>query len=47
VIGAAAGAGAGTILVLATKGDDVELNQGLKLYVEMTGPTDFVVAAQK
>lgn len=47
VIGAAAGAGAGTILVLATKGDDVELNQGLKLYVEMTGPTDFVVLAQK
>jgi hypothetical protein len=47
VIGAAAGAGAGTALVLATKGDDVELSQGLKLYVQMTGPTSFVVATRK
>jgi hypothetical protein len=46
VIGAAAGAGAGTVLVLATKGDDVKLSQGLKLYVQMTGPTSFVVATR-
>jgi alkylhydroperoxidase family enzyme len=37
-IGAGAGAGAGTILMLATKGDDLELNPGQKLAVHMTGP---------
>jgi hypothetical protein len=47
VIGAAAGAGAGTILVLATKGEDVELSQGVKLYVEMTDPTSFVVTSRR
>jgi len=47
MIGAAAGAGAGTILVLATKGEGVELSQGVKLYVEMTGPTSFVVASRR
>ncbi len=36
-IGAGAGAGAGTILMLATKGDDLELNPGQKLAVHMTG----------
>lgn len=47
VIGATAGAGAGAILVLATKGHDVELSQGVKLYVRMTGPTSFEVATRK
>jgi hypothetical protein len=47
VIGAAAVAGAGTILVLATKGEDVELSLGVKLYVEMTGPTSFVVTSRR
>jgi len=47
VIGAAAGAGAGTILVLVTKGEGVELSQGVKLYVEMTGPTNFVVTSRR
>ena len=42
-----AGAGAGTILVFATKGEDVELSQGVKLYVEMTGPTSFVVTSRR
>ena len=37
-IGAGAGAGAGTILVLATKGEDVELNSGQQLAVHMTAP---------
>jgi hypothetical protein len=46
VIGATAGAGAGTILVLATKGHDVVLSQGVKLYVRITGPTSFVVATR-
>jgi hypothetical protein len=47
VIGAASGAGAGTIFVLATKGHDVVLSQGVKLYVRMTGPTSFEVATRK
>ena len=47
VIGAAAGAGAGTIWVLATKGEDVELDSGVKLNVQMTGPMSVVVAARK
>jgi len=47
LIGAGAGAAAGTILVLATKGEDVELIQGQKLSVQMTGPTNFVVAASR
>ena len=46
VIGAAAGVAAGTILVLATKGEDVELSQGVRLAVQMTGPTSFVVATR-
>lgn len=37
-IGAGAGAGAGTILVLATKGEDLELNPGQRLSVHLTGP---------
>lgn len=46
-IGAGAGAGAGTILMLATKGDDLELNPGQKLSVYITGPTSVQVAAQR
>ncbi len=45
-IGAGAGAGAGTILMLATKGDDLELNPGQKLAVHLTGPTSVQVAAR-
>jgi hypothetical protein len=47
VTGAAAGAVAGAILVLATKGEDVELDSGVRLNVQMTGPMSFVVAARK
>jgi hypothetical protein len=36
-IGAGAGAGAGAIIMLATKGDDLELNPGQKLALHMTG----------
>jgi hypothetical protein len=46
-IGAGAGAGAGTVLMLATKGDDVELNPGQKLYVHMTSATSIPVVAQR
>ena len=46
-IGAGAGVGAGTILMLATKGDDLELNPGQKLSVLMTGSTSVQVLAQR
>ena len=46
-IGAGAGAGAGTVLMLATKGDDLELNPGQKLSVHMTGSTSVQVLAQR
>jgi hypothetical protein len=46
-IGAGAGAGAGTILMLATKGDDLELDPGQKLSVTMTGPTSIQLQAQR
>ena len=39
--------GTGTILVLATKGGDVKLDQGRTLYIELTGPTNFVVATRE
>lgn len=42
--GAAIGAGAGTIFVLATKGDDIELNPGQRLSIHMTTPTSITVA---
>jgi len=45
-IGAGAGAGAGTILMLATKGDDLELNPGQKLAVHMTGPMSVQILDQ-
>jgi outer membrane lipoprotein SlyB len=43
-IGAGAGAGAGAIVMLATKGDDVELPAGQKLNVYMTSATSIVLA---
>lgn len=46
-IGAGAGAGAGTVLMLATKGDDVELEAGQKMNVTMTSSTSIPVLAQK
>jgi len=46
-IGAGAGAGAGTIVMLATKGDEVELAAGQKLNVYMTSPMSIVLVAQK
>jgi hypothetical protein len=46
-IGAGAGAGAGTILMLATKGDDVELEAGQRLNVQMMSPTSIQVLAQR
>jgi hypothetical protein len=45
-IGAGAGAGAGTIVVLATKGEDLALNPGQKLAVRTTGATSVQVAAR-
>ena len=45
-IGAGAGAGAGTVLMLATKGDEVELEAGQRLVVQMTSPTSIQVLAQ-
>ena len=43
VIGVGAGAGAGVILMLATKGEDLELNPGQKLALNMTGSTSVQV----
>lgn len=46
-IGAGAGASAGTVLMLATKGDDVELEAGQRLNVRMTSSTSIEVLAQR
>ena len=46
-IGTAVGAGAGTIVVLATKGDDIELGAGQRLNVQMIAPTSITLAAAK
>ncbi len=46
-IGAGAGAGAGTILMLATKGDEVELEAGQRLNVNLTSSTSIQVLAQR
>lgn len=46
-IGAGAGAGAGTVLMLATKGDEVELAAGQRLTVTMTSSTSIQVLAQR
>jgi hypothetical protein len=45
--GTAIGAGVGTVVVLATKGDDVELNPGQRLNILMTTPTSVTVLAKK
>jgi len=45
--GAVIGAGAGTILMLATKGDDVELNAGQRLNIHITSPVDLTLLAQR
>ena len=37
----------GTVLMLATKGDDVELNPGQKLSVHLTSATNMPVVARK
>jgi hypothetical protein len=46
-IGAGAGAGAGTILMLATKGEDLELNPGQKLAVHITGSMSVQIPAER
>lgn len=46
-IGAGAGAGAGTVLMLATKGDEVELEAGQKMNVQMTSSTSIPVLAAR
>lgn len=46
-IGAGAGVGTGVIIMLATKGDDLELNPGQKLFVEMMQSTNVQVLAQR
>ena len=46
-IGAGAGAGAGTILMLATKGDEVELEVGQRLSVRLISAMSVQVLAQR
>jgi hypothetical protein len=46
-IGAGAGAGAGTVLMLVTEGDDVELNPGQKLYVDISADSTIPVVARR
>lgn len=46
-IGAGAGAGAGTVLMLATKGDEVELEAGQRVNVQLTSSTSIQVLAQR
>lgn len=45
-IGAGAGAGAGTILVLATKGEDLELSAGQRLAIQLMSPASMQVTTQ-
>ena len=45
-IGAGAGAGAGVIVMLATQGDELVLEAGQQMYVNMTSPTSVQIAAQ-
>ncbi len=47
VIGAGAGTGAGTILMLATKGEDLELNPGQMLAMHMMGSMNVLIKAAK
>jgi hypothetical protein len=46
-IGSAVGAGAGTVLVLATKGDEIELDPGQKLSIQVTAPASILIIAQR
>jgi outer membrane lipoprotein SlyB len=46
-IGAGAGAGAGTVLMLATKGDEIELAVGHRLSIHLTSPASIQVLAQQ
>ena len=46
-IGSAIGAGAGTVIVLATKGDEIELDPGQKLSVQVTSPASIRMIAQR
>jgi hypothetical protein len=46
-IGAGAGAGVGTVLMLVTEGDEVELNPGQKLYVNITADATFPVVVRR
>lgn len=46
-IGAGAGAGAGTVLVLATKGDEVELEAGQRMNVHLTSSMSIQVLAHR
>jgi len=46
-VGAGAGATAGTIFVLATQGDEVELEAGQRLNIQMTSSTSVLVLAQR
>ena len=46
-IGAGAGAGAGTVLMLATKGDEVELEAGQRLNIHTTSPMSVQALAQR
>jgi hypothetical protein len=46
-IGAGAGAGAGTVLMLATKGDEVEIEAGQRLNIQLTSSTSVQVLAQR
>jgi hypothetical protein len=47
LIGTAIGAGAGTAVVLATKGDEIELNAGQALSVHTTAPMSIALATPK
>lgn len=47
VIGAGAGVGAGTVIMLATKGEDVELAAGHQMNVAMLTPTSIELLAQR
>lgn len=47
VIGAGAGAAAGAIIMLATEGDEVELEAGQQLYVQITSSTRIQILAQQ
>lgn len=47
VVGAGAGAAAGAIIMLATEGDEVEIEAGQQVYVQITSSTRIQVLAQR